>query len=74
MQNATQTSYYASLPLLKKYSPTALRILWAIAFINQILMTLQIYNKWMFSKNRSFSAAQPQYLLSTVGWFFLAVL
>ena len=86
----------------------AVRILWAPAFLYQVVMTSNIYMAWMFSKRRNFTGeigygctsinihhhasyaaltiedyrrlfwypaeAKPQFLLSTVGWFLLAVL
>lgn len=55
-------------------SSTSLRVIWWIGFVVQICLTERVYEKWMFSKTRNISLAQPHFLLSTVGWFLLAVL
>lgn len=63
-----------SVPTYIDVSSQTLRILWALAFCYQIVMTQHIYKAWMFSKRRNFTEAKPQFLLSTVGWFLLATL
>jgi tellurite resistance protein TehA-like permease len=52
----------------------AVRVLWGIGFVIQVLFTQLIYESWLFSDTHNISFAQPQFLLSTVGWFFLATL
>ena len=51
------------------------QVIWFVAFMSQLVITLFVYERWLFSKTANiFSAAQPQFLLSTVGWFLLTVL
>jgi tellurite resistance protein TehA-like permease len=50
------------------------RILFGLGFVIQVLFTQRIYESWLFSDTHNISCARPQFLLSTVGWFFLATL
>jgi tellurite resistance protein TehA-like permease len=50
------------------------RIIFGIGFLMQLLLTQQIYENWLFSDTQNISCARPQFFLSTVGWYFLAVL
>jgi len=52
-------------------SDGALRALWGCSFCYHVILTSNIYKMWMFSKRRNFTAAKPQFLMSTVGWFLL---
>ena len=51
-----------------------LRAVWVISFLLQTGLTQTFYARWLFSETATLSVARPQYLLSTVGWFLLAVL
>jgi len=53
---------------------TTLRAIWGVAFVCQCAITQSVYSRWMFSLNSSIKTARPQFLLSTVGLFMLAVL
>ncbi len=46
----------------------ALRILWALAFCYQVLMTQFIYKAWMFSKRRNFTGKWEGRRCSGYGW------
>jgi tellurite resistance protein TehA-like permease len=48
------------------------RIIFGLGFAIQVLFTQRIYESWLFSDTHNISCARPQFLLSTVGWFFLA--
>ena len=50
------------------------RSIWMIGFAVQLLWTHHIYEIWLFSQTHNLSCARPHWLLSTVGWFFLAIL
>lgn len=52
------------------------QVCYGIALASQLIATSMIYESWMFSANASntIGCAQPQFLLSTIGWFLLAVL
>ena len=50
------------------------RIIFGIGFLVQLIWTIPIYENWLFSDNQNISCARPQFLLSVVGWYFLAVL
>ena len=50
------------------------RSAWVIAFLMQLMFTQTFYARWMYSDAATLSVARPPYLLSTVGWFLLALL
>lgn len=50
------------------------QIIWGIAFCFQVGFTSFVYEDWLFSKIKTIQCAQPQFLLSTVGWMLLATL
>ena len=50
-------------------------VIWTVGLCAQLILTQFVYEKWFFSKRSNIAlAAQPTFLLSTVGWFLLAVL
>jgi len=52
------------------------RIMWTIGFIMQLCITQLMYERWFFANGAGqwLAHANPQFLLSTVGWFLLSVL
>jgi len=52
------------------------RIMWTIGFIMQLSITQLMYERWFFANDagQRLAHANPQFLLSTVGWFLLSVL
>jgi len=63
-----------SVPSSMEPTATTLRAIWVAAFFLQTFLTQFVYEKWMFSKTGNIGVAQPPFMLSTVGWFLLAVL
>ena len=55
-------------------SSESLRVVFGIALFLQTAITQTVYDQWLFEDMSSISCAKPPFLLSTVGWFLLAVL
>jgi tellurite resistance protein TehA-like permease len=55
-------------------STTCLQALFATGLFFQIVVTQYIYEHLMFSSERNFTQAKPQFFLSIIGWFLLTVL
>lgn len=50
------------------------QVCYSIGLVCQLVSTSAIYESWLFSESSNITCAKPQFLLSTVGWFLLAVL
>lgn len=50
------------------------RVMCLICQVIQIAFTMNLYGRWMYSKNAHLGKAGAPYLLSVVGWFLLTVL
>jgi hypothetical protein len=50
------------------------RVMCLICQVAQMAFTMNVYGRWMYSKNGHLGKAGAPYLLSVVGWFLLTVL
>jgi tellurite resistance protein TehA-like permease len=76
MNGPNLTLLMVSLAIPNHLSPstTCLQALFAIGLFFQIVVTQYIYERLMFSCERNFTQAKPQFFLSIIGWFLLTVL